>query len=168
MSEKFLRANRARLAEIGRYRAERDAAGLTIRWPAPARLARPGPPPIDLEFSVQPHGRDADPDDHMFLLMARVADALPDLLRQSPRAMFGAPDPDRTFPTVAAALRRAARGGDPEAVLRVERLVAGGRPSYGVHLAVSFLDKGGGSRLLRFDLDAYALAVSNVEEYGDE
>lgn len=169
MSEQFLRANRARLAEIGRYRAERDASGLVIRWRNPARLARWKPPvPMALEFSVQRHGRDCDPDYHVFLLMARVTDGLPGLLRQAPRAVMGAPDPDRSFPTVGAELRRAARCGDPEAVLRVERLMPGGRPSYGIHLVVSFIGKGGDSRLLRFDFDAYALTVSNAEEYGDD
>ena len=169
MSDKFLRANRARLSEIGRYQAERDASGLVIRWRNPARLARYRPPvPMDLEFSVERHGRNCDLDDHMFLLMARVADGLPGLLRQVPLAVMGMPDPDRTFPTVGAELRRAARCHDPEAVLRVERLMPAGRPEYRVHLVVSFISDGGGSRVQYFSFDAYALAVTDVEEYGDD
>src|SRR5262245_25233858 len=167
MSDKFLRANRTRLTEIGRYRAERDSSGLVIRWKNPARLARWRPPlPLHLEFSVERHGRDCDPDDHMFLLMAWVADGLPGLLRQAPLAVMGMPDPDRTFPTVGTELRRAARCHHPEAVLRVERLMPGGRPAYEVHLVVSFLD-GYDSKVQYFSFDAYALTVTNVEEYGD-
>lgn len=81
---------------------------------------------------------------------------------------MGTPNPSRSIPTVAAELRRAARSGTLEAVLRVERLMPGGHPSYSVHLAVSFVGEGGGSRLLRFDFDAYALSVSNMDEYGDD
>jgi hypothetical protein len=168
LSAAFLRTHQARLVEIGRYRAERDAFGVVIHWKNPARLARGRTPiPVDLEFIVERDGRNCDPDDHMFLLMARITDGFPQLLRQVPLAVNGIPDPERTSPTVATELRHVGRCSDPEAVLRVERLMSGERPSYNVYLDLSYLEDIAFMRRVRFDFDAYALTVTNVDADSD-
>jgi len=168
LSVSFLRSHEAQLAEIGRYRLERDEFGLVIRWKNPARLARWRTPiPVDLEFIVERDGRNCDPDDHMFLLMARVTDGFAQLLRRVPLAANGIPEPERSPATIAAELRKAARWSRPAAVLQVERRMMSGRSSYYVFLDLSYEEDIAFRQRVTFEFDAYNLTVTNVDADSD-